>query len=167
MLNTPGRRQVFGTTTIKNDPSTLAAAYDAYRETMVSIRRVKVPGLIFTLILQPLLPDWAHRGDPNVLGLEDTHEPLVMVSFTVNWTDARDDELVKKITRETIERIEAFAEANDTGHRYRYLNYCSEWQRPFDGYGEENRRFLQAVSRRYDPEGLFQKGCKGGFKLDV
>ena len=167
MLNSPGRRQVFGTTTIKNDPRTLAIAYDAYRETTVSIRRIQVKGLVFTLVLQPLLPDWAHRGDPNMLGLEDTHEPLVMISFTVNWTNARDDSFVKKITQKTIERIEAFAEANGTGHRYRYLNYCAEWQRPFEGYGEENTRFLQAVSRNYDPDGLFQRGCKGGFKLDV
>jgi FAD/FMN-containing dehydrogenase len=47
------------------------------------------------------------------------------------------------------------------------LNYCAEWQRPFEGYGRENWRFLQGVSRRYDPEGLFQRGCVGGFKLDV
>ena len=166
-LNPPGRRQVFGTTTIKNDPATLAAAHAAYCDTITSMRHVKVKDLVFTLVLQPLLPDWAHRGDPNMLGLEDTHEPLVMINFTVNWADGRDDEYVKTMTRRTLERIEAFAEANQTGHRYRYLNYCAEWQRPFVNYGEENWRFLQAVSRKYDPEGLFQWGCNGGFKLDV
>lgn len=167
-LNPPGRRQVFATTTIKNDPATIAAAHGAYCDAFASIRRVNVKGLLWTLVLQPLLPDWARKGDANPLGLHDsTHEPLVIVSFTVNWAESRDDDFVKTTTRRTVEQIDAFAAANKTGHRYRYLNYCAEWQRPFEGYGEENWRFLQGVSRRYDPEGLFQKGCVGGFKLGV
>ena len=89
------------------------------------------------------------------------------MSFTVNWDKSRDDEFVKTTTRRTVEQIEAFAAANTTGHRYRNLNYCAEWQRPFEGYGEENLGFLQGVSRKYDPEGLFQRGCVGGFKLDL
>ena len=104
----------------------------------------------------------------NPLGLHDcTHEPLVIVSFTVNWAECRDDEFIKTTTRRAVEQIDAVAAANKTGHRYRYLNYCAEWQRPFESYGVENWRFLQGVSRKYDPEGLFQRGCVGGFKLDV
>lgn len=167
-LNPPGRRQVFATTTIKNDPATISAAHTAYCDAIALIRRVNVKGLLWTVVLQPLLSDWVRKGDANPLGLHDsTHESLVIVSFTVNWDERRDDDFVKTITRRTVEQIDAFATANKTDHPYRYLNYCAEWQRPFVGYGEENWRFLQGVSRRYDPEGLFQKGCVGGFKLDV
>lgn len=167
-LNAPGRRQVFATTTIKNDPATLAAVHAAYYEAISSIRRVNPKGLVWTLVLQPLLPDWVRKGDANPLGLHDlTGEPLVIVSFTIIWDEGRDDDFVKTTTRQAIEQMEAFAAAHKTGHRWRYLNYCGEWQRPFEGYGEENLRFLQDVSRKYDPEGLFQKGCVGGFKLDM
>ena len=152
----------------QNDPATLGAAHAAYRDAIASIRRVNVKGLVWTLVLQPLLPDWVRKGDANPLGLHDcTHEPLVIVSFTVNWAERRDDEFVKTTTRRTVEQIDAVAAANKTGHRYRCLDYCAEWQRPFEGYGGENWRFLQGVSRRYDPDGLFQRGCVGGFKLDV
>ncbi|MCJ1480026.1 hypothetical protein MMC06_000180 [Schaereria dolodes] len=167
-LNPPGRRQVFATTTIKNDPATLAGTHAAYCDAIALLRRVNVKGLVWTLVLQPLLPDWVHKGDANPLGLDDcTHEALVVVSFTVNWDESQNDEFVKTTTRRTVEQIDAVAAANKTGHRYRYLNYCAEWQRPFQGYGKENWRFLQGVSRRYDPEGLFQRGCVGGFKLDI
>lgn len=91
----------------------------------------------------------------------------MIVLFTVNWGNARDDERVSSITRSTLESIEAFADKNGTGHRYRYLNYCADWQRPFEGYGMENWERLKRVSRKYDPDGMFQKGCSGGFKLDV
>lgn len=167
-LNPPGRRQVFATTTIKNDSATLAAAHAAYSDAIALIRRVNVKGLVWTLVMQPLLPEWVQKGDANPLGLHDcAYEPLVIVTFTVNWAERRDDEFVKTATRRAIEQIDAFAAANKTSHRYRYLNYCAEWQRPFEGYGRDNLRFLQAVSRRYDPEGLFQRGCIGGFKLNV
>ncbi|KAL9638520.1 MAG: hypothetical protein Q9164_001505, partial [Protoblastenia rupestris] len=147
-LNLPGRRQVFATTTIKNDPATLAAAHAAYRAAIASIRHKKVKGLVWTLVLQPLLPDWVRKGDANPLGLHDcSHKPLVIVSFTVNWGECRDDEFIKITTRRAVEQIDAVAAANETGHRYRYLNYCADWQRPFEGYGGENLRFLREVSR--------------------
>ncbi|KAL9609611.1 MAG: hypothetical protein Q9167_005635 [Letrouitia subvulpina] len=165
-LNPPGRRQVFATTTITNDPNTITAAHTAYINGFTSMRHVNVKGLVWTLVLQPLLPNWVRKGEPNPLGLQDgSNEPLVIVSFTINWDQSRDDELVNKAARRAIEQIEMAAAANKTGHRYRYLNYCASWQKPFKGYGEENWRFLQQVSRRYDPDGLFQKGCVGGFKL--
>jgi hypothetical protein len=167
-LNPPGKRQGFATTTIKNDPATISAAHTAYCDAIASIRRVKVKGLLWTIVLQPLLSDWVRKGDANPLGLHDcTDESLVIVILTVNWDERRDDDFVKTITRRTIEQIDAFATANETGHPYRYLNYCAEWQKPFVGYGEENWRFLQGVSRRCDPDGFFQKGCVGGFKLDM
>ena len=89
------------------------------------------------------------------------------MSFTVNWDESKDDDFIKRAIRAAIERIDVFAVANGTSHRFRYLNYCAEWQRPFEGYGEENLRFLRGVSRKYDPQGLFQRGCVGGFKLDI
>ena len=108
------------------------------------------------------------KGDPNPLGLQDeTGEPHVIVNFTVNWDESKDDKLVKMTTRLAVEQIEAAARANGTEHRYRYLNYYQEWQSPFEGYGPENLLFLKGVSRKYDPDRLFQRGCIGGFKLDV
>ena len=91
----------------------------------------------------------------------------MIVSITNLWNERKDDEFVTTITRHAIEQIDAVAAANKTSHRYRYLNYCAEWQKPFEGYGEENLRFLQRVSREYDPDGLFQRGCVGGFKLEM
>ena len=167
-LNPPGRRQVFANTTIKNDAATLAAAHTAYSDAIASLRRVNIQGLVWTLVLQPLLPGWSRKGDANPLGLDDdVHEPLVIVSFTVNWDERRDDNFVKTTTRRVVEQIDSIAAANRTDYRYRYLNYCADWQRPFESYGEENWRFLQGVSEKYDPQGLFQKGCVGGFKLDI
>jgi hypothetical protein len=116
--------------------------------------------------MQPFLPSWAAKGDANVLGIhEGTDDALLILSFSVYWQRAGDDRRVYASIRETIEKIDAFATANGTDHPFRYLNYCAQWQRPLEGYGEENLLFLTEVSRKYDPDGLFQRGCTGGFKL--
>jgi hypothetical protein len=166
VLNPPGRRQEFATTTIKNERATLEAAHQAYGEAIAGIRKYNVKEMSWTLVLQPVLPDWARKGNPNVLGLESgSDEPLVNVSFTVNWALSQDDLAVQALVRAAIEQIDAFAEAHGSSHPYRYINYCDSWQAPFAGYGAHNVAFMREVSKRHDPEGLFQRGCVGGFKL--
>jgi len=49
---------------------------------------------------------------------------------------------------------------------FRYANYANYMQRPLDSYGVASRRFLDAVAKRYDPRGVFQRLVPGGFKLD-
>ncbi|MCJ1447476.1 MAG: hypothetical protein MMC23_007987 [Stictis urceolatum] len=165
-LNPPGRRQLFATLTIKNDPATLTAAHGDYRDAIVVLKPAKVKELVWTLVPQPLLPEWGRKGDPNPLGFCDgPDEALVLVSFTVNWDEAKNDASVRATTRRTIEEMEAIAAAKGTGHRYRYLNYCAEWQKPFESYGEDKHRFLQDTGRKYDPSELFQTACAGMFKL--
>lgn len=126
-----------------------------------------VKGMTWTLILQPLLPVMARKGQPNSLGLGTRTESLVIVLFTVVWKNNTDDELVDQTTRGIVSSIDQYAASMGTADPYRYLNDCDSWQSPFDGYGAENKRFLQEMSRVYDPDGLFQRGCVGGFKLDM
>lgn len=166
-LNPPGRRQNFATTTIKNDYATLSAVHTAYIDATSLIRPANVEGLSWTLVLQPLVPDWARKGDANRFGLQECTWPLVIVSFTINWANSRDDKFVRSTARRAIEQIDAAAVAKETSHPYRYLNYCTDWQRPFEGYSQENHHFLKGVSRKYDPDDLFQRGCVGGFKLGL
>ncbi len=45
------------------------------------------------------------------------------------------------------------------------MNYAWIDQDPIVSYNAENKGRLQQVSKKYDPEGVFQKGCPGGFKL--
>jgi len=49
----------------------------------------------------------------------------------------------------------------------REQDYCGAWQQPFESYAEDNLAFLNGVIRKYDPNGLFQDACVGGFKLNI
>ncbi|CAL8576826.1 hypothetical protein XPA_002691 [Xanthoria parietina] len=165
MSSPAGLRQKFITTTVKNDHATLMEIHAAYKEGAQVMRKVR--DMVWTLVLQPLSPVMAKKSQPNVLGLDTRTEPLVIVLFTVVWKDVADDELVDRTTRGIIGGIDHYAASKGTADPYRYLNDCDSWQNPFDGYGADNKRFLQEMSRQYDPDGLFQRACVGGFKLDM
>lgn len=158
-------RQKFITTTVRTDHATLMEIYAAYENGAKVMCRVR--HMIWTLVLQPLFPVMAKKSQPDVLGLGTRKEPLVIVLFTVVWKDVADDELVDRTTRGIIGHIDRYAASKGTADPYRYLNDCDSWQSPFDGYGADNKRFLQEMSRKYDPDGLFQRACIGGFKLDM
>ncbi|TVY16611.1 Bifunctional solanapyrone synthase [Lachnellula arida] len=159
-----GTRHVQGTTSIRNDLGTMTAAYDIFCETTRELRHVN--GLLFPFTFQAILPGWMNKGYQNVLSLEGCTEPLIIIGFSVTWTKAEDDEFVRSTIRYAIERIDTAAAARQSGHPYRFMNYCMEWQRPYDGCSEENLKLMREVSQKYDPAGLFQSGRAGGFKLD-
>lgn len=50
-------------------------------------------------------------------------------------------------------------------HKYLYANNVNMAQDAFGGYEEENVERMRDVSRKYDPEGVFQKLRNGGPKL--
>ncbi|KAL8777777.1 MAG: hypothetical protein Q9194_002360 [Teloschistes cf. exilis] len=159
------RRQKFVTTTVKNHYATLVEIHALFERSVEALLRVN--GMIWTLVLQPLLPASAMKGQLDSQGLSTRTEPLVVVLFTAVWKNKADDLLVEQITRNMIDSIDLYAASRGAADPYRYLNNCASWQNPFDGYGAENKRFLQQMSRTYDPDGLFQKAFEGGFKLDM
>ena len=165
-LAPPRLRQAYGTTTITNDPATIAKAHATYRDGARAVRNIK--GAMWTMVFQPLHPTWLRKGQPNPMGLQDCpDEPLLLVSYTVSWYKSSDDSIMHEMVCKGIEIIEQFAQERGTGYPYRFHNYCGEWQDPFEGYGKPGKKYLQDMSRKYDPDGLFQNGCVGGFKLGL
>lgn len=159
--------QALYTTTIKNDLESILYFEGLFNK---AVEKVKcVYRVQFPLTFQPLTPGVFRKGSPNVLGLEsrDPSESFVIVLACPNWVREEDDETVFSAAKEMIEAGEAFSEARGAGERYRYLNYAARCQDPLPGYGAENVEFLQAVSRKYDPDGIFQRAVPGGFKLGL
>ncbi|KAI4241078.1 MAG: hypothetical protein L6R42_011379, partial [Xanthoria sp. 1 TBL-2021] len=97
-------RDLFFTTTVKNDHATLMETYAAYKRGAEAMRRVR--GMTWTLTLQPLLPAMMRKGQPDLQGLATRTKSLVIVLFTVVWKDTTDDELVDQTTRGIIRQID-------------------------------------------------------------
>ncbi|KAI4868741.1 hypothetical protein F4820DRAFT_408617 [Hypoxylon rubiginosum] len=76
-------------------------------------------------------------------------EPFTMVE---NQVDSLNSLRIMTLVEGDIEKD---AERRGRKVPHIYLNYTSSFQDPFASYGEENKKFLREVSRRYDPHGLF------------
>lgn len=159
-------RCAYMNTTVKADAPTLKAAAEVYLAALESLKECE--GITCSLTLQPysasLLRKSAELGG-NVLNLSAEDGPLVSILALTWWKNKADDEKIVGTFRKVIETIDRDAASRGTAVPFKYMNYAWDFQDPISSYGEENKAFLQEVSKKYDPEGLFQKGVPGGFKL--
>ncbi|XXH06062.1 hypothetical protein Hte_012507 [Hypoxylon texense] len=152
--------------TVKADAATLQAATDIYTAAITPLQSCQ--GLTSSLTFQPypvsLLEQSIAKGG-NSLGLNPSDGPAVSVLLLNYWQEKSDDDRILTVMKDALEGIRAQAVGKGTALDYVYLNYAAGFQDPIGSYGAENKKRLQEVSKKYDPEGLFQKGVPGGFKL--
>ncbi len=159
-------RVAYANTTVKADAATLKAAAEKFTSSLDLVKDCK--GIVFSLTFQPypvsLLEKCLSAGG-NITGLTPTSGPLVSVLVLVNWENKDDDKNILGTARSLLEAIDEDAAARGQAVPYKYLNYACDFQDPIGSYGAENKQLLQDVSKRFDPDGVFQHGVPGGFKL--
>lgn len=153
-------------TTIKADADTLKAAAKIFQDAIEPLKSINNILLSFTLQPYPatLLQKSATEGG-NVLGLKPELGSPVSILFLTFWESKEDDEKILSTLRAALAAIDRDAEARKTLVPFKYLNYADTSQDPIGSYGLVNVKKLQNASHKYDPEGLFQKGVPGGWKL--
>jgi FAD/FMN-containing dehydrogenase len=169
---TSSRNNLLHSLTVVNDPvigahflEQVYALSDATAQELLL-----VTGMIFSLSLQPmpyvLYSKSADTGG-NVLGLDRFEDDLINLLYTLSWQLPTDNAIVDAAMQKLENSIVELAKSNGIFNEFVYLNYGAHWQNPIQGYGDENVEFLRSVSTKYDPDGLFQKGVPGGFKLGL
>ena len=87
------------------------------------------------------------------------------MNISIMWASAADDDRIITAANRAMDRSIALAKSLNLHHRYIYQNYASQRQDVFAGYGAANKQRLIDISRKYDPERVFQKLQPGYFKL--
>jgi len=147
-------------TVFHSAPGIVEKVHQLWNSTTDSIKNI--PGIAYFIIFQRM-----PAIEPgNALGLEASdNPPLVLCLLSVTWDRAQDDALINSVSKTLIEEIDKATKAAGLFHRFKYLNYVAPFQDPIGSYGPASKAQLQAVSKKYDPEGFFQAGVPGGFKL--
>lgn len=164
--NPIGRRQLFVTGTYGNSAKMMSAIFDIANSTAQELR--DVPNIVYSLSFQPIptvIASKAASQGGNSLGISAADGNLFNFLLTVSWDTPGDDARIEKQTKALFDQSEKVAKDLGLYNKYLYLNYAAPWQDPITGYGDANKANLQAVSRKYDPEGVFQRQVPGGFKL--
>ena len=99
--------------------------------------------------------------------LEEADNNVFSVGWTtlVDWTNEKDDELVRSVAIGTAAKWKEFGEQRGSHIPFLDMNDASREQDPLSSYGKDNLEKLKAVARKYDPERLFQRLQGGGFLL--
>ncbi|KAI0008000.1 hypothetical protein F4779DRAFT_618996 [Xylariaceae sp. FL0662B] len=160
------RQSLYMNTHVKADVGMLQAGADIWSAALDPIKACE--GLICSYTLQPyplsLLEISAKKGG-NSLGLKPSLGPVVSIALLMYWVNANDDEKIIGASKAALEKIEQEAIARGQAIDFKFMNYSFNFQDPIGSYGAENKARLQEANKKYDPEGIFQKGVPGGWKL--
>ncbi|KAH9226154.1 hypothetical protein K456DRAFT_1933883 [Colletotrichum gloeosporioides 23] len=120
-----------------------------------------IEGLQLVLLIQP----HPVTNGTNSLGLTPGAKDEVMSVLTAAYTKRADDEVVLTGMQSIIYAHKDMLQQRGLLISFQYLNYADITQDPIGSYGPEVKARLQTVSKKHDPEGLFQKNVPGGFKV--
>ncbi|KAI1501826.1 hypothetical protein F5X99DRAFT_418254 [Biscogniauxia marginata] len=151
---------------VKADVATLVADGEIWKAALGPIKECQ--GLICFYTLQPYarsqLEASAKKGG-NSLGLNPSLGSIVSVAFLMYWNLASDDEKILGTFKGALTKMKEYALSRGQLIDFTYMNYSFNFQDPISSYGAENKKELQRVSNKFDPQGIFQKGVPGGWKL--
>lgn len=122
---------------------------------------VDIDGLQLVLLIQP----HPVTNGTNSLGLVPGETDLVLSVLTAAYANEDDDEIVQKGMQAIVDKHNDISRQKGLFIPFQYLNYADKSQDPIGSYGGTVKARLQAASKKYDPDGLFQTGVPGGFKL--
>ncbi|EWY81956.1 hypothetical protein FOYG_16161 [Fusarium oxysporum NRRL 32931] len=109
--------------------------------------------------------DAMSKNGGNALGRAGK-EPFLVYLLEPNWSNPNNSQHIWKAMRATVVKTLSMAKELGKEDDYVYLNYANPFQDVFYGYGKDSKAFLTGVSRKYDPDGLFQFQRKAGWHLN-
>lgn len=155
---------MFATTTFAPTEAMVQAAFDIWNSSLPGIKGIS--GLTWSLSMEVVPPSLYQRNaNANMFGLTGRNGTRAVCLFTQSWPNQEDDERVYAAVAALIAAIEKAARALDAYDPFLYLNYVAPWQDPIASYGDANVQKLREVRARVDPEEVFTRLVRGGFKI--
>ncbi|KAF1978286.1 FAD-binding domain-containing protein [Bimuria novae-zelandiae CBS 107.79] len=161
-----GIRSFYATLTIKPDVALMKELHQVWLRTLEPLRPLK--GFIFSFgffpLTKALLTNSKKAGD-NAKDIDPADGPLFVILINPTWDLAENDEQVYSAIEDLTQKFKNIASERGLLHRYVFTNYGYHKEDVLAGYGERSGLRMRETSKRYDPDGIFQKAVPGGFKL--
>lgn len=121
-------------------------------------------------VFQPLPLSFIERSKEsggNIMGLEQHDTDGIIWGFHVMVRTPELEAWALPKVRGVYENLRAFAISIDGLLSWTTANYAHPTQEVLQSYGKDNVRKLKDAAAKYDPEGVFQHLCPGGFKISA
>ncbi|RYP93289.1 hypothetical protein DL770_000578 [Monosporascus sp. CRB-9-2] len=165
-FSSDGLRQYWASMTIKADIPLMENFHVKWQETLGKLK--DAAGFIFSFGFHPLtkaLLENSEKAGGNAKSIPPSDGPLFVVLINPIWTLPEDDNRIFTAVNNLLAELRALASEKGLLHRYIFPNYAYQKDDIIAGYGEGSVSKLRETSKKYDPEGMFQKGVPGGSKL--
>ncbi|KAL6697232.1 FAD-binding domain-containing protein [Trichoderma pleuroticola] len=148
------------TLTFQNPPAAIyTELFQIWEKRITALANVK--GLFIEFLLQPQ----PVTNGTNMFGLTPGKTDDVLIDMTAAYDNESDDVLVESVINDIVKKQRAFLESRGYLLDFIYLNYADISQNVLSTWGNKSLAKLRAVSKKYDPKGVFQKKSPGGYKL--
>lgn len=116
--------------------------------------------------LPRLITDISNKHGGNVLGLDRVKDNSILLFVLFQWSDAAKDQIIQDLTTTILTKVTSYTKSVPGAFRdWQYSGLAYQDQDPIGSYGEANIKFLGKVSKKYDPQQVFQNLVPGGWKL--
>ncbi|TVY19433.1 Bifunctional solanapyrone synthase [Lachnellula arida] len=156
----------FATTVFRTSLPLIQRIFSLWNDTTPLLQNVT--GLLYNLDLQsvPTFIPGNSLGLENAAANGSNHTGSLTICLLSNyWADTADSPTMIFVTQNLLTQMKDAAKEQGLDERWEYLNYASEFQHPIESYGAASQANMRAVSKKYDPNCVFQKQVPGGFKL--
>ncbi|KAL2017451.1 hypothetical protein VTK56DRAFT_2107 [Thermocarpiscus australiensis] len=122
-----------------------------------------VEGFFLKFLTQPqaVVP----KGSPSLFGLEGGRTDYVMMLMTAAYANAADDERVRAGVTDIVRAQRGLLSRKGYLLKFIYANYADKTQGVYQSWGADSVAKLQAASRKYDHQDVFQTRVPGGLKV--
>lgn len=168
----PGLRNIWFTLLIQNDADVMRYVTEAHEYALGQLSETMSADSEFNTLcmFQPMnhiiAQHGAERGG-NVMGLDAAldGENGIMFLATLAVLGQDNEALALPIMQNWTDSVAAYSAAAGDSFDWHYLNYAYANQDPLAKAGSDSVAVMQAVSAKYDPDGVFQKLRTSGFKI--
>lgn len=169
----PGYYYVWYTISVKNDASIIQKASEL-QYVLATELKAKVADGDFTshVAFQPIPKFYTQHSvtaGGNIMGLDGYPYDGIMLQISASVKTAGLAEWVRPKVRAIADEVAAYASSSiqDGVMPWQHLNYAAADQDPLSSYGANNVAKMRAAAEKYDPQGVFQRLCPGGFKISA
>ncbi|KUI74435.1 Bifunctional solanapyrone synthase [Cytospora mali] len=114
-----------------------------------------------------LYAEKAEAAGGNVLGLDHLPYDAIMLQASASVRTAGLADWVRPRIQTLLDDVHAFAVSREGFVDWKYLSYAHDSQDVLQGYGQDNVQKIREAAAKYDPKGVFQRLCSGGFKISA
>jgi FAD/FMN-containing dehydrogenase len=161
-----GLRQTQWDVTLKVDRELFTFLINTFYTLLPGVQNLA--GAFPTISIQPITAGQMagmQKNGGNALGLNPARGPFFVMNMSSRWSNAGDDAAILAFFSSIIKTVKAEAQAKGLDNEYIYMNYASQFEDPISSYGKQNVDRLRRISRKYDPQQVFQELHPGHFKL--